>query len=231
MKRILSTLALLVAGLVLSGNANAQNGAFAPYVSLGVSAEATTGLKTPSFNASLGIESSSKWLLADVNGNFSSNSPVTAAQSCVRNGVSSALCTGYSSGIQASAYAKVFKIFLVGGGANWDVNPSTLSASAKASCTAARACVSAITTNANPFVGGGFQLTHDRFLVNFVLPGKDAIAGQRAFNVHNEIMFTKLKYMRLTQDVSFTTGSGLLIPGTTSHISGVSAGLGLKLVL
>ena len=233
MKRILSTLALMVAGLAFSGTtANAQNGSFAPYVSLGVSAASSTGINAPSFNASVGIESSSRWLLADVNGNFSSNNPVTAVKACVANGVASSLCSGYSSGISAAVYAKVFKIFLVGGGATWDVNPATLVASAKSACTAAKSCVSAVTTNANPFVGGGVQFKHDRLLVSYVLPGLNAIAGQKAFNVHNEIMFSKLKHVRFTQDVSFITGTGsTLIQGTMTSISGTSAGVGLKLVL
>jgi hypothetical protein len=232
MKKVfLSFLAAAVLLLVSAVPASAQNGVFAPYVSVGVSTNAISTFSSPSFNAALGIESSSKYVLLDINGNFQSSSPIAAIKACYENNVTSPLCTGYSSGIQGSAYVKVYGAFLVGGGAEWNVNPATVQTSIRGDCANIKTCIAGITSNANPFVGGGFQVKHDRFLVNYVLPGADSISGEHSFNAHNEIFLAHKTHLRITQDVSFVTGTVIASPSDSTHVTGYSVGVGLKLVL
>src|ERR1700676_50050 len=107
MKFLTLALTVLVAALALVAPAHAQNGAFAPYATVGITGTGTGSVltsTTPSGNVGVGIESSTKHLLLDVN-----------FQNSFANGFSTA--SGYTGTVTGSGYLKVFKVVLVGGGA------------------------------------------------------------------------------------------------------------------
>lgn len=228
MKNLKLLFALLVLGLTFAGTASAQNGVFAPYVAGRVSSTANLGYKDPNYGVTAGIESSSKSLLLDVNGTFDSANPIRVLTT------TGALVAGdgYTTGLHASGYIKLFSRILIGGGANWEVNPATV----KATINNKIALLNAARSTAMPFVGGGFNAKRDRFLVNYNLPGKDELAGERKIDFHNEVLFLK-GHVRLVQDVAInsfinsSTSNGLAVPGTNVRVTGNSVGGGIKLVL
>ena len=231
MKFLTFALVALLAALAFSTPANAQNGVFAPYVNAGISMTGTgSALSTsnPDFNVGGGIESSSKHLLLDVNVQFNSANVTSLGNIINSQG-------GYSETATGSAYYKLGG-FLLGGGAFYS--------NQIASGTTAIEGLSSFNRNqVRPFVGGGFQTKYNRLLVNYVLPGKDTVAGantnglnDRTFNVSNEFFLGKTglkKHLRLTQSLQLTSSNTSLaqeFTGSGLRAAGVTAGAGVKFV-
>src|SRR5271154_2885143 len=106
---------LFAAVVLMVGSAFAQNGALAPYVDagIGVSSSVTgTGSVTasnPSYNVGAGIESSTKHLLLDLNGQFSTTNLKALNFSAVKT-------NSYAATVTGTGYLKAGH-FLFGGGA------------------------------------------------------------------------------------------------------------------
>lgn len=218
MKSFLSFLAVAVLFLAIASTASAQNGAFAPYADAGISFSSTlsaTGSLTasnPNYIVGGGIESSTKHLLLDINGQFSTSNIRTFGF-----GKGSA----YTGTVSGSGYFKAGSHLLLGGGARYSdlvtgANFATLNPFAN-------------TNSIVPFVGGGVQFKRDRFIANYVLPGRNSISGQREIDFHNEVFLTKGAHFRLTQDVNVI--SSIPLGPTTPRLTGSSAGVGIKFVL
>src|SRR5271170_7909612 len=113
----LAVVALFVA-LAFVSPANAQNGAFAPYADANISFTGTgnnvvgvnlTGVSNPNYRVGGGIESSTKHLLLDINGQFDSAS-FAGIEGVFKN------TGGYTLTATGSAYYKLGGVLLVGGG-------------------------------------------------------------------------------------------------------------------
>jgi hypothetical protein len=191
---LLATLVLFVAG-----SAFAQNGAFAPYVQGTITTAPGSPATGASYSVGAGIESSTKHLLLDANGTFN-----TAK-------VTSGTGSGYNGTITGQGYYKLFSHVLVGGGASVVVNTNGFTFGNFAST--AR-------NSANPFVGGGVQLGRFRSILTYQLPGKDAVAGQRLFQLNSELGITK--HVRLTVPVAVNSIAG--------QYTATSVGGGVKFV-
>jgi hypothetical protein len=208
--------------------ANAQNGAFAPYVDGSISLSGGGGVLTtsnPGYQVGGGIESSTSHLLLDVNGQFNS------ANVHIFN-------SGYTGTVTGSAYFKLGAL-LLGGGGYWSntvaagTNPLTVFSSLSANYLQAR-----------PFIGGVIQTTRDRLLVGYVLPGLDQIqasgnvfsnVNSRTVNVSNEYILGKTglgHHLRFTQNLSFTSANTAASVSTSpTRTTSYSGGVGLKFVL
>lgn len=212
----------LLCFLSIAPPAHAQNGAFAPYVDAGISVSSTvsgTGGLTasnPDYRLGLGVESSSSHFLLDLNGQFDSQNVRTFGF-----GANSS----YMGTINGSGYFKLGPSVLVGGGVRWSdqITGGNL-----------KGLIPSSINQLQPFVGGGFQLSHDRFLANYILPGRNEVAGQREIDFHNEIFLgTKgvRKHIRLTQDVNWVSSTPAVAGQTLAQrITGSSAGVGVKFV-
>jgi len=204
MKKIvmLFTIVLLAATLGF-----AQNGAFAPYVSGTVATSSTLGTVNPDYKVGVGIESSTKHLLLDINGTVDTADikPAIAANSIANTTLN----------LQVSGYYKLFSHLLVGTGANFSQN----TASYKTLKTLA-----AVKTAAQPFVGAGVQLGKLRVIANYDLPGKDAQTNNRVVTVNSE--FQLFKHIRVTQTTVIDS-----YVGTPARVTGTQLGAGLKFVL
>ena len=230
MKFLTLALTVLVAALALVAPAHAQNGAFAPYGTIGITGTGTGSVlnsSTPSANVGVGIESSTKHLLLDVN-----------YQESFANGFSTA--SGYTGKVTGSGYLKIFKVVLVGGGASYSNQitgvPFTVGNTEQGFITTIKGIN---VTQARPFVGGGFNFSRDRIIANYILPGGFSITNinppvaDRSFNVTNEIILGKtglLHHVRFTQTLAFSsnlTGSVSSIVRATTW----TGGGGLKFVL
>lgn len=196
--RLITLFAALFLMLGVSA-ANAQNGAFAPYVQGTITTAPGSPATGASYSVGGGIESSSKHLLLDANGLFN-----TAK-------VTSGTGSGYNGTITGQAYYKLGGHLLLGGGADVVINTNGFTFGN---------FVSTARTSANPFVGGGVQLGRLRSIVTYQLPGKDAISGQRSFNVQNELQVAK--HLRLTAPISVNSIAG--------KYTATSVGGGLKFV-
>ena len=193
---------LLVFGF-MAAPAKAQNGAFAPYANIGISASGTNSVltsSTPQGNAGFGIESSTKHLLLDTN-----------YQASFANSFSTA--SGYTSTVSVSGYLKV-KGFLLGGGGFYSNEligvPTTTGNLESGFVTTIKSITAA---QIRPYIGGGYQFSYDRILVNYVLPGSGPSQVQGSqFLGHNEIFLGKTgirKHIRFVQDLNYisnTTG-------------------------
>ncbi len=215
MKSFLSFLAVAILLSVGASTTSAQNGAFAPYVDAGISVSSTTsGTNTftasnPNYVLGAGIESSTKHLLLDLDGQFSTQNVRTF-------GFGSG--SAYTGTVTGSGYLNLGG-FLLGGGARYrDLvtggNFATMNPFANKDSLV-------------PFVGGGYQFSRDRILVDYVLPGRSADPGQREVDFHNEIFLTKGAHFRLTQDVVAASSTPF---GPGFRVTGISAGVGLKVV-
>jgi hypothetical protein len=194
-------IATVVAALALmAGTALAQNGAFAPYVQGTITTAPGSPATGASYSVGAGIESSTKRLLLDANGTFNT------AKITVGTG------SGYSGIVTAQGYYKLFGHVLAGGGANVVINTSGFTFSNFAST--AR-------NSANPFVGTGLQIKSFRSVLTYQLPGKDAVPGQRFFQLNSEIGLSK--HLRLIVPVGINSVAG--------RYTAASAGAGLKFVL
>jgi hypothetical protein len=227
-KAFFSFLALATLLFVGASTASAQNGAFAPYTTIGITGSGTGSVlnsTTPSGNAGIGIESSTKHLLLDVNYNAT-----------FANGFSTG--SGYTGKVTGSGYLKLGAL-LVGGGAYYS-NQVTGFTTVKEVEEGVKTFFTGINvTQARPFVGVGLQFSHDRIIGNYILPGGFSITNinppvaDRSFNVTNEIFLGKSglrKHIRLTQTLAFTsnlTGSTSSIVRATTWVGGG----GLKFVL
>lgn len=210
-----SVLSILAVLTLLVGSAFSQNGAFAPYVDASIGASSTiTGnstatAKNPNYSLGVGVESSTKHLLLDVNAQFNTANYRTFG---LTNGAS------YAATVQGTGFLKVGKLLLGGGTFYKDtVTPSTL-----------RALLPSAGQTFVPLAGGGFQFSRDRITALYELPGRSA-NNQRTVDFHNEIFLTKSAHLRLTQDVSLNSS----VYGSSSinqRISGGSAQAGLKFV-
>jgi len=195
-KSLFTILAVLVLAV---GSAFAQNGAFAPYVEGTITTAPGSTATGASYNVGVGVESSTKHLLLDFSGVFNTANVTTGSGS------------GYSGVLQAQGYLKIAKIFLAGGGADWVINTNGFTFSK---------FYSSARQSANPFVGGGVQLGRLRSIVTYQLPGNDAVAGQRFFQIQNELRLSK--HLRAEVPVSFNSVAG--------KYTATSVGGGLKFV-
>lgn len=231
MKSFFSILAVMALVLLFAGAANAQNGAFAPYVDAGISLSGTgtiTSTSNPNFIVGGGIESSTKHFLLDANGQFQSGNINVFGSG-----------NGYTGSFTGSAYYKMGGL-LLGGGA--------FASNQIASGTSASQIFNSFSANyrqVRPFVGAGYQFKYDRLLVNYVLPGIDQIqAAGFTFNgvhsqravVSNEIFLGTSglrKHLRLTQTITAdSSNTNLAGFATQAGLRGstVTAGAGLKFV-
>lgn len=209
---------ILAALVLLVGVASAQSGAFAPYVQAGISGSSTfTGnsnvtAHNPNYIVGAGIESSTKYLLIDVNANFNSQDYRTF-------GVTSLNGNAYAATVSGTAFFKAGRV-LLGGGTYFKTTVST---------TSINKLIPGAGDTFVPLVGGGFQFSRDRITAVYELPGQSA-NNQRTVDFHNEVFLTKKGHLRLTQDLAINTS----VPPTGSFInqrvSGGTAGAGLKVV-
>jgi hypothetical protein len=195
-KSLFTILAVLVLAV---GSAFAQNGAFAPYVEGTITTAPGSSATGANYSVGVGLESSTKHLLLDANGVFNTAQVTTGTGS------------GYSGVLTAQGYLKIGKHLLAGGGADWVINTNGFSFSN---------FYSTARQSANPFVGGGVQLGRLRSIVTYQLPGDNAIAGQRFFQVQNELRLSK--HLRATVPISFNSIAG--------KYTATSVGGGLKFV-
>lgn len=223
------TLFVVLAVLALAvGSAFAQNGAFAPYVNGGVTYSANTGTSNPGFVGGLGVESSTKHLLLDLNGTINTANPATNAATLFQ-----VKGKGYTGTVTGSAYLKVAKHFLVGGGAFWQISPGTYQSITDGS-TSAKVKLDATLQSAHPFIGGGFQTKYNRLLATYALPGKDALTNEKIIPITNE--FFVGKHLRLTQSVTIVSYSGVAGPNYFDYsvggvrVAGTTLGAGVKYV-
>lgn len=192
-------LALVTSILLFVGGAFAQNGAFAPYVAGTITTAPGSPATGASYSVGAGIESSTKHLLLDANGMFN-----TAK-------VTSGTGSGYNGTITAQGYYKLFGHVLAGGGADVVINTNGFTFGN---------FVSTARTSANPFVGGGLQAGRFRSILTYQLPGKDAVPGQRSFQLNSELGVTK--HVRVTVPVAVNSLAG--------KYTATSVGGGLKFV-
>lgn len=224
-KAFFSFLALATLLFIGASTASAQNGAFAPYVGVGITGTGTGSVltsDTPSGNVSVGIESSTKHLLLDV------NTKLSAPKGYTFDGDQ-----GYTGTVTGSGYLKLGGL-LAGGGAYYSNQITVAGINGVSSF-----LKSVNVTQARPFVGIGYQFSRDRIIANYILPGGFSITNlnpsvaDHSFNVTNEIFLGKsglLKHIRFTQTLAFTsnlTGSTSSILRTTTWVGGG----GLKFVL
>lgn len=223
MKTVIAVAFIALAVLLSVAPANAQVAAthvIAPYADFGVSASSTfTGTdgltaSNPNYNAGIGIESDTRHLLLDANGQFYTGNVRT---------FSNFSKASFKGTINVSGYAKL-GFLLVGGGARYSDQVVSGQVSA---------LIPSSINELVPYVGGGAQFSRDRFTIVYVLPGRSTSLNSREFDFHNELYLTKGGHFRLTADVVGVTGdTGLPIRGLQgTRISGGSAGAGIKVVL
>jgi hypothetical protein len=185
-------------------HASAQNGAFAPYVTAGVSVQSGgtdwTNKTNPNFALGGGIESDTKYFLFDTNAAYN-----TADNVITRN--------GYTVTAQASGYVKVFDHILAGVGVNESFNNITPSL--------AQIKLGAVSTQGyHPYVGVGYETSKLRVIGNYLLPAKDSIPNERILNGTGEVFLTK--HIRATSSVQLDSAD---FSGTRQLKVGVGAGL------
>ncbi len=208
---ILAVLALLV------GSAFSQSGAFAPYVDASIGGSSTfTGnasvtAHNPNYIVGVGIESSTKRLLLNVDANFST----ADYRAFGAPGANS-----FAGTVTGEGFFKVGSL-LLGGGALYKDQVTNGKVSA---------LIPGSAQTFVPLVGGGFQFSRDRITAVYDLPGRSA-TNQRTVDFHNEIFLTKKAHLRLTQDLSINTADNLNVPSVgTVRVSGGQAAAGLKFV-
>lgn len=227
MKRLLSFLAVAVLFVLGASSAKAQNGAFAPYVDAGISASGNPGgngssvisTTNPNYRIGGGIESSTKHLLLDINTQFDSGN-LSGFRGVIKN------TGGYTVTLTGSAYYKLGG-FLLGGGGLY--SNQILSGEG----------ISVNYNQVRPFVGTGYQFKRDRLIVDYVLPGKEQIAGFTGVNdrtvlLTNEIFLGQSglrKHLRFTQTFGVSSNNtNFLTPGGL-RTDTYTAGAGIKFVL
>jgi hypothetical protein len=234
MKTFAAVFCLLILAIAFVAPTNAQSHpAFAPYVTAGLSGSSDTGAVNPAYGAGVGIESNTSHWLLDGHFAFSTSDPRALTIAGIRSG------SGYSTAEQVSIYYKFLGHVLAGGGANASVSPSNLIAIAKTG--SAISYISAVRSNAHPFVGGGVEFGPVRFLVSYNLPGKDALPNERIFDANVEVRVQK--HIRITAAArleSYFNGAapapGIFVtpvPYTQGNVrvTGTSLGGGIKFVL
>jgi hypothetical protein len=208
MKRFALLFAVLTLAVFAASSAKAQNGAFAPYVTAGVSVQGGgidyTNKTNPNFVLGGGIESSTKHLLLDVNTTYN-----TADNVVTKN--------GYTVNTQASGYLKLFSHALVGAGVNSSINNLTPT-------TAQKKLLAVSTQSFHPFVGVGYETSKLRVIGTYLLPAKDALNNERIANGTAEVFVAK--HLRATGGVQLDSADS---SGTRQLKVGV--GVGLKFVL
>lgn len=210
MKRF-ALLFAVVALLIGTGVASAQNGAFAPYVTAGVGVQGgqlDLAAKTnPNFAFGGGIESSTKHFLLDANATYNTADNVVTSN-------------GYTVKADASGYYKLGK-FLAGAGVNESINNITPTAAE-----ISKLKLASTYQGFHPYVGGGIQTAKFRALATYLLPAKDAQTNERITNLNAEIFATK--HIRVTGGVQIDSA----IPtGSTTRQLAVGASTGIKFVL
>src|SRR5271156_6405197 len=216
----------LLAALVCVSPAKAQNGAFTPYVDASITGTGggTVGFSNPNFRIGGGIESSTTHLLLDVNAQFDSANLSGFGGLVNSNG-------GYTGTVTGSGYYK-FHGFLLGGGAFYS-NQIATGGTVGSFFTG----ISANRNQIRPFVGGGYQFSRDRILVDYVLPGRDNIAQlgdvnlkDRTVQIRNEFFLGKSglsKHIRITQNLDINSN---LLVGAGTRETNYTAGAGVKFV-
>jgi hypothetical protein len=169
-KHLFSALAVLVLLFAGASTASAQNGPFAPYVVASISGSSVGSVLSttnPNYSVGGGVESSTSHLLLDINAQFSGG--FAALKGLASNS------GGYNVTLTGSAYYRTHG-FLLGGGlfyANQVAPGVTIQ-------NTAQTLFATISNNRNqvrPFVGIGYQFSHDRIILNYVLPGLDNTGG------------------------------------------------------
>lgn len=210
----MKSIAVIFAAIVLMvGSAFAQT---RPYVDAGVTYSSTFNgtasltSQNPSFNVGAGIESNSKHLLLDLNGQFNTGN--------IRN-FQNYNTSAFTGTVTGTGFLKVGHILLGGGALYSDqvINGKFI--------------LPSVTTFV-PLVGGGLQFSRDRITALYELPGRSA-TNQRTVLFHNEFFVTKSGRIRLTQDVSGSSSVNQITASNLSisqRISGGSASGGIKFV-
>jgi hypothetical protein len=180
------------------------NQAFAPYVVGFIQTAPGSGIEN--YVAGIGLESSSKRMLLDVDGSYDTANVTTGA--------------GHTGLLQASGYYKLFGRIIFGAGANWVINTNGFSTSH---------FVNPARESVNPFIGAGLQLGNVRSIVSYQLTADDSIQEQIKFNWTSDVALTRR--VRFTVPVvvnSYQTGPSRSLGGR--RISVTQAGAGMKLI-
>jgi hypothetical protein len=209
MKNAIALFVLVLLAEVAGAQAKPQtssflNQALAPYV-LG-SIQTAPGSNIENYKAGVGLESSSKHILLDVNGCYDSSNVTAGARQ-----------TGT---VQASGYYKLFTRMLVGAGVNLVISASGFSTSHFTNL--ARESV-------NPFIGAGLQVGNIRSVISYQLTADDGILEQIKFNWNSEFALTR--HIRFTLPVvvnSYESGTLRSVGGR--RVSVPQAGVGVKVV-
>jgi hypothetical protein len=207
MKRFALLFAVLTLAVFAASSAKAQNGAFSPYVTAGVSVQGGgidyTNKTNPNFAVGGGIESSTKYLLLDANAVYNTANNVVTSN-------------GYTVDSQASGYFKLSHV-LIGAGVNSSINnltPSTLQKK-----------LGAVSSQSfHPFVGVGYETTKLRVEATYLLPAKDALLNERIAKGTAEVFVAK--HVRATGSVLLDSSDS-----SGSRQLKVGVGAGLKFVL
>lgn len=212
--------ALLFAVIALVvGTAAAQNGAFAPYATVGVGVQAggidLTNKTNPNYSFGGGIESSTKYFLLDAHTTYN-----TAANNIGGNIIGNLKTGGYTLNTQASGYLKLANHILAGAGVDSSINNVNYKYQSVTEFTQSFQGV-------HPFVGVGFQTSKFRVIGNYLLPGKDAFTNERIVNITGEIFLAK--HIRLTANTQLNSYVPAEIP--VGRQMKVAVGAGLKFVL
>jgi hypothetical protein len=180
------------------------NQAFAPYF-IG-SIQTAPGSSIENYVAGVGLESSSNYILLDVNGGYHTANVTAGA--------------GHTGTLQASGYYKLFGRLTVGGGANWVINTNGFSTSHY---------INSARESFNPFIGTGLQFRNVRSVVSYQLTAADGIQEQIKFDWNSERALTR--HVRFTFPVVVNScQSGPLRSLGGKSVSVAQAGAGVKLV-
>jgi hypothetical protein len=178
--------------------------AFEPYV-VG-SIQTAPGSNIENYMAGIGLESSSKHILLDVNGVYETANVTAGA--------------GHTGTFQASGYYKLFGRLIVGAGANLVINTSGFSTSH---------FINPGRESVNPFLSTGLQFRDVRSIVSYQLTADDAIQEQIKFNWNSELALTRR--VRITVPVvvnSYQSGPLRSLGGR--RVSVTQAGAGVKVL-
>ena len=212
MKMTIALLVLVLLTEVAGAQAKQQtrstlNQGLAPY--LVGSIQTAPGSNIENYKAGVGLESSSKHILLDVNGSYDSCNVTAGARQ-----------TGT---LQVSGYYKFYKFFsrlLVGVGASWVISTSGFSTSH---------FINPAHESANPFIGAGLQFGNIRSVISYQLTADDTILEQIKFNWNSEFALTR--HLRFTVPVVVNSyQSGPLTSLGGRRVSVAQAGAGVKVV-
>jgi hypothetical protein len=225
MKSLFSFIAVALLLLVGAASASAQApqpamtaSVLAPYIDASIQGTHNSGnfgFTGPQYTYGGGIESNTRHLFLDVNVLENTADP---------NNFSG----GYTTTVTGSGYLK-FGGVLAGGGAFYS------NAVALGENFASAIKFPGDRDQVRPFVGGGYQFRRDRIILNYVLPGKDKVAGfsnigDRTLQLRNEFTLGNsgfASHLRATQNVDFSSNR---LSESGARQENYTAGVGIKFV-